>query len=155
MTSFMLAYHVHEKAIMTAIIPMVFLAFTCEDCARLFLRMSTVGHFGLMPLLYEPAEFFVKVLLNGCYLALGIWILEGVHGKQRKANLLQRCDQVGLAVMVFLVAYAEGFHTILFGDNTLEFLPLMMISFFCAIGMVYCWIQSGIIMVKSLDFCIE
>ena len=155
MTSFMLAYHVHEKAIMTAIIPMAFLAFTCEDCARLFLRMSTVGHFGLMPLLYEPAELFVKVLLNGCYLALGIWILEGVHGKQRKANLLQGCDQVGLAMMVFLVAYAEGFHTILFGADTLEFLPLMMISFFCAIGMVYCWIQSGIIMVKSLDFCIE
>eukprot|EP00979_Chaetoceros_neogracilis_P000169 scaffold51_cov297-Chaetoceros_neogracile.AAC.6 len=59
----------------------------------------------------------------------------GVHGKQRKANLLQGCDQVGLAMMVFLVAYAEGFHTILFGADTLEFLPLMMISFFCAIGM--------------------
>lgn len=152
MTSFMLAYHVHEKAIMTAIIPMTFLALSSEDYARLFLRMSTVGHFGLMPLLYRPTELFVKLLLNGCYLALSIWILESVHdGIERKANLLRGCDKVGLVVMAFLVAYAECFHTMIFGVDTLEFLPLMMISLFCAIGMVYCWVQSGIMMVKSLD----
>jgi len=54
MTSFTLSYHVHEKAIMSSVIPMNFLALTCEDyslckLARLFLRMATVGHLGLMP----------------------------------------------------------------------------------------------------------
>jgi len=164
LTSFMLAYHVHEKAIMTAIIPMTVLAFWNKECARLFLRLMAVGQFGLMPLLYQSTEFGVKVCLQGSFLWLSVWILECVHlGKageneedeqEREEDeedwLIQGWDRMGLGIMVCLLVYTEWFHTIIFGEGVWEFLPLMMISLFCAVGLVYCWVHCGIIMMRAV-----
>lgn len=82
LSSFMLAYHVHEKAIMTAVIPMTFLAFRSRKGARLFLRLSSFGHFGLMPLLYRPTELLLKVLMNGTYFMICLYVLHRVHGSR-------------------------------------------------------------------------
>lgn len=158
LTSFMLAYHVHEKAIMTAIIPMTVLAFWNKECARLFLRLMAVGQFGLMPLLYQSTEFGVKVCLQGSFLWLSIWILECVHldkgGEKEKedeeGSLMLGWDRMGLGIMVCLLVYAEWFHTIMFGEGVWEFLPLMAISLFCAVGLVYCWVHCGIIMMRAV-----
>ena len=159
LTSFMLAYHVHEKAIMTAIIPMTVLAFWNKECARLFLRLMSVGQFGLMPLLYQSTEFGVKVCLQGSFLWLAIWILEFVHldkggekekqDEDEKGSLMRGRDRMGLGMMVGLLVYAEYFHTLIF-RGLWEFLPLMMISLFCAVGLVYCWVHCGIIMMRAV-----
>jgi len=163
LSSFMLAYHVHEKAIMTAIIPMTVLAVTSKENARLFLRLSSVGHFGLMPLLYRSNELLMKVCLHGSYFLWSLYLLEYVHGAHSKdmknstkdkdcssPNLLTIWDKAGLGIMGILVVYVEVIHPLeLFPQiSKLEFLPLMMTSLWCAIILVGCWIHCGTIMLR-------
>ena len=153
LTSFMLAYHVHEKAIMTAILPMTYLSFRSKEGARLFLRISAIGHFGLSPLLFRPQELLVKALLQCCYLALCIFVLETVHSskdhKQRN-DLLLMCDKIGIVFMVVVFLYSEVLHGCIFGASY-EFLPLMITSMYCALGLFGCWVNCGIIVYKICD----
>ena len=156
-TSFMLAYHVHEKAIMTAIVPMTFLAFSSKEGARLFLRMSAVGQFGLLPLLYKPTELLIKILLNLCYLVLCIYILETVHSDSNNNNinsgsngLLLLRDKIGLFIMGCLLTYTEVIHGSVFDSDEMQFLPLMLTSLYCALGLFGCWIHCGKIMLQKV-----
>ncbi len=167
LSSFMLAYHVHEKAIMTAIIPLTVLSVTSRENARLFLRISSVGHFGLMPLLYRSNELLMKVFLHGSYFLWSLYLLECVHGtnhtfgddkkdsknsmsKNSSSNLLTTWDKVGLGVMALLLVFVEVIHPLeLFEPiSKLEFLPLMMTSLWCALVLVVCWIHCGVIMIR-------
>lgn len=158
-TSFMLAYHVHEKAIMTAVIPMTYLAFRSREGARLFLRMSALGHFGLMPLLFRPTELLLKALLNSSYFVLCVFILEMVHNSKEHADeqdssstrngLLLRLDKISLVVMTSVSIYIEILHEAIFGSEKFEFIPLMLTSLCCAVGLFGCWIQCGITMYRT------
>ena len=66
MCSFMLGYHVHEKAILMAIIPAGMLAADSVADAKVYLLMSIVGHVSLFPLLHQirevPFKFFLAIL---------------------------------------------------------------------------------------------
>jgi len=150
-TSFMLAWHVHEKAIMTAIIPCTFLAFSSVDGGRLFLRLSSLGHLGLMPLIFHPKELLVKILLNLSYFALSIFILEIANAetiKSQNIQLLEMGDKIGLCVIIVVTIYTEIVHPLIFVDQ-MEFLPLMLVSCVCATGLLLCWIQCFSIMLRK------
>eukprot|EP00942_MAST-04A_sp_MAST-4A-sp1_P014040 g14040.t1 len=66
MTSFMCGYHVHEKAILYAILPMTLLSCDSRGDARVYMLLSWIGHFSLLPLLFEireqPLQLFAYVL---------------------------------------------------------------------------------------------
>ncbi len=149
-TSFMLAYHVHEKAIMTAIIPMTYLAFTSIEGSRLFLRLSTIGHFGLLPLLFRSNELLMKILLSLSFLALSITVLDiaGSGSKGAQTPAINRVgDKCGLFFMGIILSYSEVIHPLMAGGE-MEFLPLMLVSITCAIGLMCCWIQCGLILMR-------
>ncbi len=149
-TSFMLAYHVHEKAIMTAIIPMTYLSFTSVEGSRLFIRLSTIGHFGLLPLLFRPNEFLMKILLSLSYLAISTAILHVAKSESRGAEapaIMQVGDKCGMFLMGIVLSYAEVIHPLM-ADGEMEFLPLMLVSITCAIGLMSCWIQCGLILLR-------
>lgn len=156
LSSFMFAYHVHEKAVLTAILPMTYLAVVSKEGARLFLRMTTIGHFGLLPLLFRPQELILKVLLLFTYLTGSILLLEVVHLQGDNDNsfepsgLVTRWDKLGLTILVLILAFVEVIHPLLFPKKFMEFLPLMMISIFCAIGLFGSWIYCGRIMLRYL-----
>ena len=57
----MLGYHVHEKAILLAILPLTLDATQSLQCARVFTRLSTIGHFSLLPLIFTRNEYPLKV----------------------------------------------------------------------------------------------
>lgn len=80
--SFMLGYHVHEKAILMVAVPLGVLAaagLMPAGCAAAgdYLFLSTVGAYSLFPLLFEPQEYPIKVrpllyrlaAANACLLA--------------------------------------------------------------------------------------
>lgn len=158
LSSFVFGYHVHEKAIMTAIIPLIFLSFQSLSFARLFLRLCTVGHFGLLPLLFRPQEVFLKVLLHATYLTLSYFILKHVHEGttvecknhegQKSLQLMTIYDKIGIWFLGLVFFYSDIFHPLFFGE-VMEFLPLMLISFTCASLLLECWRESIVIIVNS------
>ena len=157
LSSFMFAYHVHEKAILTAILPMTYLAVVSKEGARLFLRLSTIGHVGLLPLLFRPQELILKILLCFTYLTGSIILLELIHLPGDKINtnessgLLNCRDMLGLTFLILILVFSEVLHPLLFKPKRLmEFLPLMMISTFCAMGLMMTWIHCGRMMLRYL-----
>lgn len=127
--SFMLAYHVHEKAIMTALIPLTLLV--CETHLRnlhslIFWQVSLWGLLGLFPLFFFSTELSFKIVSYVSYLAFCAFLSKGPFGDFR-----QFCAILAGAVVIILeVVPVQG---------KWEFLPLMITSTVCAFGLIGCW----------------
>jgi alpha-1,3-glucosyltransferase len=130
--AFMLAYHVHEKAIMTTLLP---LAILVESSPRaeyhnlLFWHVSIWGLLGLFPLLFRPVELLFKLCTYVLYLALASFLL----GMPPKWTMEIQSVTFGLVVVVVAVLEVVPI------QGKWEFLPLMATSVMCAFGLVGCW----------------
>ena len=58
----------------------------------------------------------------------------------RRAFLLDRFAQLYVVVAIPLVVYTSVVHRLVFGKGRLEFLPLMFMSSYSALGVVGSWI---------------
>ena len=56
----MLGYHVHEKAILLSVVPLGLEAAGMLHCARIFLRLSFIGNYSLLPLIFTDDEYILK-----------------------------------------------------------------------------------------------
>jgi len=137
--TFMLSFHVHEKAIMTALVPLTLVSTTNIQTARLFLRTSALGLMGLFPLLFRVEELGLKVWSYLGYMCMSVYILEMWYGETR---LLTRMDYVGMMILFAVALFLEVLHP-LFLYPWMEALPLLLTSVVCAAGLILCWIQSG------------
>lgn len=145
MTSFMCGYHVHEKAILYAILPMTLLSCDSRGDARVYMLLSWVGHFSLLPLLFEireqPLQLFAYLLHSiASYITLDTYM----QNEERK----MRIKETGVVFKWYQLMYLYGFiplyiftHIIhpFYFVNRMEFLPLLLISIYCSIGMVHVW----------------
>jgi len=148
--SFMLGYHVHEKAILMAIVP---LGLSCTDSpkdAKLYLIVSWVGHFSLFPLLYESREEPLKLIFFLSHVGSSFVLLSAYHKRQQNASgRLPRgiefavFEKAYLALLVAVYIFTSVLHPRIFrradGTVMLPFLPLMAMSVSCAIGLIYAW----------------
>ncbi|KAL6439850.1 hypothetical protein ACFW04_004109 [Cataglyphis niger] len=135
LSSFMFGWHVHEKAILTAIIPLCVLAATNKEDARIFIILSSAGHTALLPLLYPNNLFSLKLLLLLTYMLSSILILTNQHIRP----LLRLHEWLYIIPLPLITFYEVILHKLLFGSG-LPFLPLAFTSIYCAIGITYCWI---------------
>eukprot|EP00948_MAST-09A_sp_MAST-9A-sp1_P000901 g901.t1 len=113
--SFMLGYHVHEKAILVAIVPQALLAVESSLDARLFLLMSTIGHVSLLPLLFKPESFLVKTSLVLTYGILAYLMLDRYARQQQrefriraKGLVLSFSEEFYLFGLIIVALYNEG-----------------------------------------------
>lgn len=139
LSSFMLAYHVHEKAIMTAIIPLAMLI-QHEPERRLFLSMNALGLVGLFPLLFRPVELPLKLLSYIGYMA---YVCSSI--KEPTVPLL---DLLGMTMLAILVAFVEFIHPLCIYPR-MEFLPLLLTSVTCAVGLIFCWGNTWYLIIQS------
>lgn len=147
----MLGYHVHEKAIMTAIVPLTIVATTSIENARLYIRTCMFGIFGLFPLLFQPEELLIKAFLFLTWMLLALYGLESLLFIDRKDTLLTNIDMVTITVLSCVFIFMEIIHPVVFMPRgKLEFLPLMTTSVVCAIGLFCCWVQSGVQMMNYI-----
>jgi alpha-1,3-glucosyltransferase len=77
---FVWGYHVHEKAVITATVPLALLAVESRAWAEDFLLLISAGHAGLFPLLLGWAEAPVKWLVVGLYFWVAAEGLGRLHG---------------------------------------------------------------------------
>ncbi|KAK3818488.1 MAG: glycosyl transferase [Benniella sp.] len=164
--SFLAGWHVHEKAILLCTVTMSVAianmvgagvgahsdqkepALTPRD-VRSFMIVSLAGYVGLWPLFFTREETLIKVLitwiwfmvvgsaLDQCVTKPGFYSTETGRSMFRYFTTLE-C----LYIFGFVPAqlYVNVIHEAVFGQKTLEFLPLMITSVYSAVGVVYGWL---------------
>ena len=129
-TTFMFGYHVHEKAIMTSVLLYGLVSFENIELARMFLRLSVVGHFSLLPLLFKKQELVIKVALWILHMCLSKHLLMVRFGRR----LVTQWDWVVFGGLIAVVIFVEVIHPVFLGGvEKLQFIPLMLTSMVTAI----------------------
>lgn len=141
-SSFMLAYHVHEKAILTTLMPLTILV---EPSSRveyhnlLFWQSSIWGLLGLFPLLFRPVELVFKLGSFLCYMGLTSYLLK------TPPPWMQDRQHDALAVVSFVILLLECVPI----QGKWEFFPLMATSLACAFGLLGCWAMTLWLLIRD------
>eukprot|EP00884_Botryococcus_braunii_P019288 jgi/Botrbrau1/6042/Bobra.0042s0025.2 len=173
MCSFMAGYHVHEKAILLVTVLLALDAADSARHAGLYLYLSSLGHYAVTPLLFTRAEYPIKIAVLLAYTIAATQGLRAVVGQKAEdfstlssaelaswlaspANVplvahgphggsVEGLLQPGEAAVLLGIVGVELFsllHPLLLGDR-LPFLPLMLISVYCAAGLLWAWLWLG------------
>jgi alpha-1,3-glucosyltransferase len=119
------------------------LAVVWKKEAQCYLLLATVGHYSLTPLLFTPMEIFLKALIilsHSVYAFLQLHQMFDVRSdKKLKLPLLSRLETIYILGLVPLFLYEHLIHRFMWFSNDLPFLPLMLTSVYCALGISYTW----------------
>ncbi|CAK9133465.1 unnamed protein product [Ilex paraguariensis] len=174
---FLFGWHVHEKASLHFLIPLGIVVLQSREDASHYFLLSIVSCYSLFPLLYEAQEYPIKLLLLLLH-AILMWLGFSAYFSKTKAAEASDPGQrggdkfglkrsrgsgsndirfrIGWIMKVYLLGllvvetWGQFLHPILLG-NRLPFLPLMLISIYCAFGMMYSWIWQLRRIIRSID----
>uniref|UniRef100_A0A182PK42 Alpha-1,3-glucosyltransferase n=1 Tax=Anopheles epiroticus TaxID=199890 RepID=A0A182PK42_9DIPT len=135
-TSFLFGWHVHEKAILMVLIPLTLLAIANPNDARWTVFLGVVAHYSLFPLLFKPELTLVKICLHVLYTAVSVLLLKLVH----RAAFFRTVEFLYLAGFPVLCVYETVVHEAIGLGDRLPFLPLLLTSVYCALGVLYFWV---------------
>ncbi|KAL7626574.1 glycosyl transferase [Parahypoxylon ruwenzoriense] len=149
-SSFLFGWHVHEKAILLVIIPFSLIALKDRRHLSAFRPLAVSGHVSLFPLLFTPAEFPVKTVYTIFWLVLFLMVFDRMAPASNRPRffLFDRFTILYISVSIPLIVYCSLVHQIVFGKNY-EFLPLMFMSSYSAIGVVGSWIGFMVVYFAS------
>lgn len=148
--SFLFGWHVHEKAILLVIIPFSLIALRDRRHLSAFRPLAVAGHVSLFPLLFTPAEFPIKTVYTIFWLILFLMVFDRLAppSNTQRFFLFDRFSTLYIAISIPLIAYSSLIHGIVFGKKY-EFLPLMFISSYSAIGVVGSWLGYMVVYFTS------
>ena len=139
--SILFGWHVHEKAILLVIIPFSLIALKDRRYLVAFRPLAVAGHVSLFPLLFTKPEFLIKTGYTVLWLNIFLIAFDSLVPASSKPRifLLDRFSFIYIAISIPLVLYCSLVHQWVFAEQ-LEFLPLMFMSAYSAIGVVGSWI---------------
>lgn len=110
------------------------------------LFFSTLSHYSLTPLLFQPQEYPNKFLLMFTYAVLISLALESTRNQDERhpTNTIQKLEALGKCILllsVFCLELSQLGMTCFKFQTRYEFLPLMFTSILSAIGLTYYWIK--------------
>lgn len=129
---------------MCCIIHFSFMAVIWKKEAQMYVLLSTVGHYSLFPLLFTAFELPVKVLLlllHSSYAFLNLANLFDTKKCSLYLPLLNGLESVYLLGLFPLFVFENVIHPLLGLNTRLPFLPLMLTSVYCAVGVLYFWLK--------------
>ncbi|XP_040282339.1 probable dolichyl pyrophosphate Glc1Man9GlcNAc2 alpha-1,3-glucosyltransferase isoform X1 [Bufo bufo] len=147
LSSFMFGWHVHEKAILLAILPLSLLAVSSAKDAGIYLILTTVGHFSLFPLLFTPQELPLKILLMAIFTVFSFSSLKALFRKE--GRLLTCLESFYVYGLIPLELLCEIVYPLTAWQQRLPFVPLLLTSVYCALGIAYSWIRLYISTVRG------
>lgn len=112
--------------------------------AVIFLILSTIGHYSVFPLLFQPFESLLKVLIAliySYYAFCNLPQLYNVRHSRFSFSLLNRLETLYIFSLSFLFFYEHLFQYIVGMDKKYPFLPLMLSSVHNAFGVIYCYVR--------------
>ncbi|KAJ6021130.1 hypothetical protein N7540_006634 [Penicillium herquei] len=140
--SFLFGWHVHEKAVLLIIIPFSLIALKDRRHFSAFRPLAVAGHVSLFPLLFTAAEFPLKTVYTVFWLILFLFVFDRVAPVPERPRIFV-FDRLSLLYLTFaipLIVYCSLLHQLIFGFERLQFLPLMFMSSYSALGVVGSWI---------------
>ncbi|KAL7268407.1 glycosyl transferase [Rhizina undulata] len=139
--SFLFGWHVHEKAILLVIIPFSLLALKDRRYLGAFRPLAVAGHVSLFPLLFTAPEFPIKTVYTVMWLLifLAAFDMAAPVSPSRRVFLLDRFATLFIVCSIPLIVYCSVVHGWVFGER-MEFLPLMFMSAYSALGVVGSWV---------------
>ncbi|WVY95659.1 hypothetical protein V8G54_027810 [Vigna mungo] len=174
---FLFGWHVHEKASLHFVIPLAIVAPQTPEDARHYFLLSIVSCYSNFPLLFEAQEYPIKVLLlllhsifmwSGFsaqfYVGAETAIASSTNSKKKaeefgsedswgetvkkkKGFVIGWSERIYLIGLVVVETWGQILHPLILGDK-FAFAPLMLISIYCAFGIMYSWIWQLISIVK-------
>ncbi|XP_053703745.1 probable dolichyl pyrophosphate Glc1Man9GlcNAc2 alpha-1,3-glucosyltransferase isoform X1 [Synchiropus splendidus] len=135
--SFMFGWHVHEKAVLLAILPLSILAVQNREDAGTFLLLATAGHYSLFPLIFSAAELPIKVLLMLSFTVFSFSALKHLH----HAPLLHPLEVVYLTGLLPVAVACELIYPLSPWQQKLPFLPLLVTSVYCSVGVCHAFLR--------------
>ncbi|KAI1173898.1 glycosyltransferase family 57 protein [Nemania sp. FL0916] len=139
--SFLFGWHVHEKAILLILIPFSLIALKDRRHLSAFRPLAVAGHVSLFPLLFTPSEFPIKTVYTIFWLVLFLMVFDRLAPASQRPRffLFDRLTIIYIAVSIPLIVYCSLLHQAIFGKRY-EFLPLMFMSAYSALGVVVSWV---------------
>ncbi|KAH9467910.1 hypothetical protein Pst134EA_011530 [Puccinia striiformis f. sp. tritici] len=145
-TSFIFGWHVHEKAALLFLVPLTLIAVQDYYLYRTWLIASVAGISGLFPLLINSTETPIKLLYTFIWIGTCSRLFKRNLHRPNVSNLtifLTKIENLYIFGSVCLHLYFEIFHSFIISsrinqtNNSLEFLPLMITSFYTSIGIIW------------------
>ncbi|XP_027704053.1 probable dolichyl pyrophosphate Glc1Man9GlcNAc2 alpha-1,3-glucosyltransferase isoform X2 [Vombatus ursinus] len=146
LSSFMFGWHVHEKAILLAILPMSLLSVGKPQDAAIYLLLTTTGHYSLFPLLFTAPEFPIKVLLMLLFTVYSFSSLKTLFRKEKLLNWMETIYLVGLGPLEICCELVFPFTP---WKLKYPFIPLFLTSVYCAAGITYAWFRLSVSMLPG------
>uniref|UniRef100_A0A3Q2QCH8 Alpha-1,3-glucosyltransferase n=1 Tax=Fundulus heteroclitus TaxID=8078 RepID=A0A3Q2QCH8_FUNHE len=147
LASFLFGWHVHEKAVLLAVLPLSVLAVESREDAGIFLVLATTGHYSLFPLLFTPAELPIKVCLMLMFTIFSFTGLGALH--RARGPLLRPLELVYLLGLLAVAIGCEFVFPLSPWRQRLPFLPLLVTSVYCAAGVCYSFLRLYASMLRS------
>ncbi|XP_077623673.1 dolichyl pyrophosphate Glc1Man9GlcNAc2 alpha-1,3-glucosyltransferase isoform X3 [Crocuta crocuta] len=139
LSSFLFGWHVHEKAILLAVLPMSLLSVGKAGDASIFLILTTTGHYSLFPLLFTAPELPIKILLMLLFTIYSISSLKTLFRKEKPLfNWLETFYLLGLGPLEVFCEFVFPFTS---WKLKYPFIPLLLTSVYCAAGITYAWFK--------------
>ncbi|XP_075402459.1 dolichyl pyrophosphate Glc1Man9GlcNAc2 alpha-1,3-glucosyltransferase isoform X2 [Tenrec ecaudatus] len=139
LSAFMFGWHVHEKAILLAILPMSLLSVGKAGDASIFLILSTTGHYSLFPLLFTAPELPIKILLMLLFTVYSISSLKMLFRNEKPLfNWMEKVYLLGLGPLEIC---CELIFPLTSWQPRYPFTPLLLTSVYCAVGIAYAWFR--------------
>ncbi|KAJ9254547.1 CAZyme family GT57 [Paecilomyces variotii] len=140
--SFLFGWHVHEKAVLLIIIPFSLIAIKDRRYFGAFKPLAVAGHVSLFPLLFTAPEFPIKTVYTILWLVLFLFVFDHVAPPSTRPRvfLLDRFSLFYITIAIPLIVYCSLVHQLIFGFGRYEFLPLMFMSSYSALGVVGSWV---------------
>lgn len=151
-SSFLFGWHVHEKAILLVILPFSLIALKDRRHLSAFRPLAVSGHVSLFPLLFTSAEFPIKTVYTIFWLVLFLMVFDRMAPASKRSRffLFDRFAILYITVSIPLIIYCSLLHPIIFGKSY-EFLPLMFMSSYSAIGVIGSWVGFMVVYFTSVD----
>ncbi|XP_051903500.1 probable dolichyl pyrophosphate Glc1Man9GlcNAc2 alpha-1,3-glucosyltransferase [Hippocampus zosterae] len=147
LASFAFGWHVHEKAILIAILPLSLLAVESRDDAGIFLILSTTGHYSLFPLIFTPAELPIKCALMMMFTIFSFAALGRLHSG--RGSLLHPLEVVYLSGLAVVAVACEFVFPLSPWHQRLPFLPLLATSVYAALGVCYSFLRLYVTLLRQ------
>ncbi|CAF0744393.1 unnamed protein product [Brachionus calyciflorus] len=135
-SSFLFGWHVHEKAVLMILIPASILAVKDKNQACLYFFMTTISYYSLFPLIYKNFEYPIKIVL---FVMSVLYNYEALRYQFKDGFKLKKIEIFYLGLIILLEFYNSCLHYVISFDKKLPYLPLMLTSVYCSLGIIYSW----------------